>query len=410
MTLPLNRRQFLSGTAGLAAGLLTQQASTPAWSAPATDSCLVLCFLRGGMDGLHLLAPADDADYIAARPATLRVTARGEEAGVSLAHGLTSQDWRLHPAAAPLKELYDSGDLAFVHASGLRNGSRSHFEAQDLMEQGAAEGRDGKQKVGWLTRYVQQAELTTELPVVCLGSAPPKSLLGYADAVAMQSVETFGLTGNRQLLNRMPDLLADLYAGSDPVARAGAQTLTSVASVQSRISPAPTPGNQNRGQLTLGDRLASVQRLRDEGFGVRVATVDVGGWDTHFNQATRLSGLFEGMSQALHSWWTGLSAATRQATTLVVLSEFGRRVKANQSAGTDHGHANVMLVLGGGIRGGRMFGSWPGLAVEQLDNQVDLAITTDYREVLGEVLTGRLGCRDLPQVFPGVGGERLGLI
>lgn len=433
----LNRRQFLATAAAAGAGLLGLR-NTPlayAQGGSANDHCLVVCFLRGGMDGLNVVAPVDDADYLAARPEGLRVQDKGDAAGLAIKNGLTAQDWRMSAAVGALKELYDSGQLAMIHATGLRNGSRSHFEAQDLIDQGAAEGQTGKQKSGWLTRYVQQMAFDSELPVVSLGSASPKSLLGWADAVAMQSVEEFGLAGNAQVADRFESILGSLYTGRDPIALAGAKTLETMREIEARI-PRPegfgqggrgqgrgqgkgsnkrpaeallngTPRVQNQGALP--GQLASISKLREEGFGLRVATVDVGGWDHHFNEEQRLRPLLENTANAIHGWWTGLSTATQNATTFVVISEFGRRVKANQSAGTDHGHGNVMFVLGGGINGGRMYGQWPGLATEQLDNQVDLAITTDYRTVLGEVLARRAGCPDATAVFPGVGQSWLGL-
>jgi len=436
----LNRRQFLTTAAAAGAGFLGLR-NTPlayAQSGSANDHCLVVCFLRGGMDGLNVVAPVDDADYIAARPTGLRIAPNGDAAGLSIKNGLTAQDWRMSASVGALKELYDSGQLAMIHATGLRNGSRSHFEAQDLIDQGAAEGQTGKQKSGWLTRYVQQMQFGSELPVVSLGSASPKSLLGWADAVAMQSVEQFGLTGNAQVADRFETMLASFYTGTDPIALAGAKTLATMNAIEARIPrsegfgqgqgngrgqgkgknkgnnkrPAEallngTPRVQNQGALP--GQLSSISKLREEGFGLRVATVDIGGWDHHYAEESRLRPLLQNTTNALHAWWTGLPAATQNATTVVLISEFGRRVKANQSAGTDHGHGNVMFVLGGGIAGGRMYGQWPGLATEQLDNQVDLAITTDYRAVLGEVLARRGGCPDASAVFPGIEKSWLGL-
>ncbi|MEO7995479.1 MAG: DUF1501 domain-containing protein [bacterium] len=410
----LNRRQFLIGSAGagLAAASLVPSLNA-AWAAPSDPNApiLVVMFLRGGMDGLNLVGPVDDPDYLAARTEQLRVGVDG----LPLANGLPGFDFRMHPKAAPLHELYTAGDLAIVDAVGLKNGSRSHFEAQDLMEAGASEAQGAKSHEGWLARYVKGLNPEGILPVVSLGPTTPKSLLGYPSAVAMQSVDQFALNGRGPGGDRVEGVLHQLYGGSsDPLIGAGAMTLEKLDEVSARLpqrtqgQPAPyaalngavyPPEGQGGGDYVRP--LQSAAQLMRLDLGVRIVTLNTGGWDTHQQQVQRLNTLFDTASRGLHAFWTDLGPLQSRVT-IVVMSEFGRRVKSNNSNGTDHGHGSLMMVLGKGIKGGRMHGAWPGLGANDLDNGVDLAITTDYRAVLAEVLSKRMGCANVGDVFGGM--------
>lgn len=402
----LNRRQFLTGSAAaLGAGWWALQHTPAARAAPVStaDHCLIVCFLRGGLDGLHLLGPADDPHYVAARPDNLRVT---PATGLPLRGAYAGHDWRLHPAAAPLKELYDSGELALIHASGLPASTRSHFEAQDLMEAGARDGT-ARPREGWLARAAAALMPQGELPVVAFGSATPKSLLGATSAVAMTGTSAFGLRARRQqVTGRVETALAAIYGGGDPITTMGDKTLDAMSAVAARL-PREEEARRVNG---IAGPLRDITRLRAAGFGTRIATLDTGGWDTHAGQPGRFQTLTTNLSRALHDWWTALAVGEQSRTTVVLLSEFGRRIEANQSQGTDHGRGNVMLILGGGIKGGQCYGDWPGLAPADRESGRDLPVTTDYRVVLADVLESRLGVPRASSLFAGLeGAGRLGL-
>ncbi len=367
---------------------------------PTTRDTLVVLFLRGGCDGLTLVAPTDDADYVAARGA-LRVENTGTNAGLLLSNPLANIDFRLHPKASALKELYDSQALAIVHACGLTNGTRSHFDAMDYMERGTPE--DKNTSTGWLTRHLRAINPDAVLPAMAASASMPASLLGSVDAVATTSVPGFKLNGHYKYGPLQQDALRVMYNGNSILHRAGKSTLDTIAAVQAQNPANPyvpdveyPTDSYVRG---LVDSLKAIAQMIKLDLGLEIATVDFGGWDTHESQNGVISNMIDGLSRALGAFYNDL-AAYHSRLTVVVMSEFGRRLKANRSDGTDHGHGNVALVLGGNVNGGRMYGTWPGLANEQLDNRVDLAVTTDYRTILSEILVRRLQNPKLGYVFP----------
>lgn len=410
------RREFLVGCSTAIAALAGARLTSAGFSrrdGSGGQGVLIVLSLRGGIDGLHLLAPANDPDYIAARPASLRVTDSGEFAGIPVSEGPAGLDFRLHAKAAPLAELYKSGQLAFVHACGLKNGTRSHFEAMDLMERGVSETRQKSLASGWLARYVADNSMEGVLPVAAIGGRPPDSLLGSPAAVAMNNID--GLTLYADAEQRAA--LRKLYGDASRVGIAGRRTLDALEEVGRRLERKEdgslVPYEPSAGSVypenELGQALQPLARLIKMDVGLQVATLEFGGWDMHQNQIWSFPYLLEQLSLGLASFMNDISAYSNRVT-LVVLSEFGRRLKSNQSNGTDHGHGNVMMVLGGGVKGGRIYGSWPGLATEQLDSHADLAVTTDYRQVLTEILSQRFGAHQVDKVFPGFeGGQRIGL-
>ncbi len=416
----LSRRSFVVGCSAAIAALTGGAVRGLAFAQPgdaARRDILVVIFLRGGCDGLSLVAPVSDPFYRGAR-GELRVEESGQNSGLHFGNQIEGAEFRLHPRASPLLSLYINRSLAIVHACGLRNGTRSHFEAMDYMEGGIPES--GTPANGWLARYLNGIGASGYLPAVAAGTRAPFSMVGFNGAAALTDPASFSLSWNswryRDQLNQALDAF---YTGDSDVQQAGRTTLTTIARInerlprdsQGRVIPyTPEQGVSYPGGrgASLGNALRTVASLIKMDVGLLAATVDYGGWDTHEGQNWIFPELVGGLSEGLYAFYNDLWRY-HDRLTVVVMSEFGRRLKANRSGGTDHGHGNMMLVLGEGIRGGKMYGVWPGLATEQLDNGVDLAITTDYRTVLAEILVKRGGYQAIEQVFPGFNSSPLGL-
>jgi uncharacterized protein (DUF1501 family) len=375
----------------------------------AADPVLLVIFLRGGADGLNLVAPTGDSDYAEARPEGLRVMP-GD--GRSLGNPLADVGFRWHPAATDLADLFDAGELAVVHACGLDNGTRSHFDAEARIES-AADAALGAGRGGWLGRWLDAARPEGLLPTLALG-AMPDSLRGARDVAVAGALEDLVIGAGPEvdplLFRRL-----DGGFGLHPLMAAPARRLMTLSgALAARIlDPAtgerrPYAGRAHYPDTELGAALATVAEAVRLDLGLRVATVDYGGWDTHAGQAEQFGDLVQGLGAAIAAFRRDLDRVQGRIT-VVVMSEFGRRLRANATGGTDHGHGNAMLVWGAGVRGGRMFGRWPGLASVALDDGADLAVTTDYRQVLAEILAGPLGAGDLSVPFPGFTPEPLGL-
>lgn len=408
----LSRRAFLGSAAALTSTTLASTAlpglrHLALAAQPGGHDALIVVFQRGGCDGLSLVAPVNDPDYIADRAPELRVLADGPKPGRSLRQSLAPAiDFRLHPEAAPLGDLYDARNLAVIHAAGLENGTRSHFVAQDLMDHGISDA-NGLRAVsdGWLTRLMAVQAGTA--PAIATSSSLPASLAYHADSLAIPDLRGgLGLPGGPLVT----PALSALYNGkADPFSRAARQTLSDMTLLDSRLPRGadgkvmdyqPDHGAQYE-ETESGRALRTVARLLKMEIGLSVAAVDIGGWDHHDNLAGRFSGLAGQFSRAMAAFWNDISAYHNRVT-VVVMTEFGRRLRTNKSNGADHGHGGVMMVLGGRVNGGQMYGRWPGLASAQLDNGVDLAVTTDYRTILAEIVATRLGAgSSLGRIFPG---------
>ncbi len=392
------RREFMVGCSAAVAAMAGTRLSLAAFAADASEGdVLVVVFLRGGMDGLSLLAPMDGPDrahYVAARP-ELALPAPSAQAMSPLA-----PPFGLSPAAAPLYPLYQSGKVAFVPASGLVHDTRSHFDAQEYMELGTPGVRSTGS--GWLTRHLATASpagVTALIPTLAVGNSQPTSLRGQWGTVAMTSPDHFNLdTGPWWWRDVQRATLRRLYsAGGGAVFTAGNAALDAVDMVEAMVAePAPPAGGAAYPETEMGRQFHLVASLIKQDLGLRVATVDVGGWDTHVAQAWAptegwFPSLVRELSTSLAALYTDLDGSPAGAwsnrLTVVVLSEFGRRVRDNADRGTDHGHGNVLVLLGGNVVGG-VHGRWPGLAPEQLYDGADVAITTDYR-------TAAAGCRSL---------------
>ena len=399
----LSRRELLAtGAGGLAMIPLAPAVRVGFAAEGAARDVLVVVFLHGGADGLHLLAPVDDPDYVAARARDLRLAEGGADAGLRLDAEGADRDFRFHPRAAPLRELFQSGDLAAVVASGLMHGSRSHFECQAMMDHGTPAPNWGHVASGWLARHLEVMANTEDLAAVAPASIPPRSLDG-GPATAIPKLEEYGVWADESLV----EALRKLGQGPGPARRAIQRTLASIDRVQAALphdaaGEALAYGPETAGvygEHPFGHALAVVARLVKLDLGLEVAAVDLDGWDTHTGQSWRMNELVDQLARGLAAFYGDLAAHHRRLS-VVVMSEFGRRLRANQSWGTDHGHGNHMFVLGGNVNGGRLHGTWPGLATNALDRGVDLAVTTDYRTVLAEVLMRRAGNPRIGYVFP----------
>jgi uncharacterized protein (DUF1501 family) len=381
----------------------------------ARDPILVVIFLRGGADGLALVSPASDPDFIAARPEDLRSLRTGDGAGRALRQGVADVDFRFHRAAGALADLYDAGDLSVIHAAGLPEATRSHFDAEARIERGLFGGAlPPGDPSGWIGRWLQAAAPGGPMPALAVGAMRPGSLLGAQAAVA----ESLGdlMLGQGNWL--APALRARMQAGfgdHGPLARPMAELIGLSDMIGSRLWSAEagemreyTPAYDYPEDNPVTAPLRTVAQSIKEDLGLRVATVDVPGWDTHVAQAGQFGQLTGWLAEGVMAFWRDLGPL-QQDVSVVVMSEFGRRLRSNTGGGTDHGRGNVMLVLGPQARGGRMVGRWPGLANDALEEGADLAVVTDYRAVLAELLSGHMGLADPSAVFPGFQAQPLGL-
>lgn len=346
---------------------------------------LVVVFLRGGADGLNLVAPLDDDGYYRARP---RIAISRQNA-VAL-----DGFYGLNPLLRSIEPAYKDGALAIVHAAGSEDDTRSHFEAQDLMEHGGITGG------GWLGRFLrtQNQTGTSPLAAVALGESIPECLRGSPSATVLQSIDDFSLGDNHA---RLMQSLARLYgAQSDALANAGRDTLDAIRRVaQLRSTPYQPAHGADYGRDDFSRGLLQIARLIKARVGLQAASVDLGGWDSHFSQSLIMDPLITRLARGMAAFYQDLGSEMKH-TTVVVMTEFGRRVEENSAFGTDHGRGSVMFVMGGGIRGGRVLGKWPGLDREVLEGPGDLPVTTNYRNVLAPILQRQGAAEELSQIFP----------
>ncbi len=399
----LSRRNFLAGCSASIASLTGGRLTSLAFAGSKrrlTDEILVVVFLRGGMDGLNLVAPYNDSNYNDLRP-NIRLLAPGGGASASL---YLDGQFGLHPSAQPLLGLFQQQNLALVHASGLTSDTRSHFDAMDFMERGTPGLRSLAS--GWLTRHLTSSGASTPLPAIAASSLLPASYLSSAQAVAMADPDDFSLDGHWRWKDGQRLALRHLYNGDSWLHLAGERTLNALDVVEVANPGTYTP---QYGAVypsnSFGTALMTIAQMIKLDVGLGTATADYGGWDTHEYQGDSGGGYFASQVQTLANGllalYTDLTDYT-QRLTVVVMSEFGRRLRENGNRGTDHGHGNVMIVLGGHVNGGQVYAApWPGLDPMNLDNGTDLAITTDYRRILSEILVRRMGNPNLGDVFPG---------
>jgi uncharacterized protein (DUF1501 family) len=426
------RRGFMMGCSAAIANLASARFTSMVFADPLLlqgHDTLITLFLRGGMDGLSFVLPTGGADrgfYETARP-VLKIPASG--AGGALPLGsLGATQFGLHPAATGLHELYQDGKVAFVLASGLDTSSRSHFDNQAQMELGTPS--DGSTTDGWLTRHFLTCPgLPADTPMVqriAVSSTIQTSWLADTNVVAFANRDDFlfntGPSAWRDAQKLSLRNILDLHSDVDPRYAQGLVSLDASGFIEQNV-PTLSSYVPSNGAVypsgSFGDSLKLTAQLIKLDMGLRSATLDLGGWDTHNQQGTAAAGQFFWnkileLSQALSAFYTDLdgtgSAAYAGRTTIAVMSEFGRRFRENNDTGTDHGHGGVITVLGGPVVGG-LYGDWPGLSNDQLYDAADLDITTDFRRVLSEIVTGRLGNPNWQQVFPGYTGySPLGIV
>jgi uncharacterized protein (DUF1501 family) len=398
----ISRRSFIASTVALAA---SQQFGVMwARSAQATDQRLIVVFLRGGMDALNFLAPADDKNYLAARPSPLRVGLTGSDQGIAVGGIEGGGDLLLHNKASGIGKLWKDRKLAFIPASGLVNGTRSHFQAMDLIERGIAEEGGSPPRDGWLTRAALAIGKHESGSVISIGGAMPQSLSLCEDALPATEVWDLDWAPSQNFR----EALFEIHSGQNALDASSRQALNATQKLALRLERndkqepylRETPDGVRYPDHDFGRNLNFLAEMLRISPDIGIATADLDGWDMHDNQPDKFSELTAILSQSLEAFQTHLEAISRPAT-IIVMSEFGRRVKANESRGTDHGHGGLMMVLGSNVNGGQNYGRWPGLANEQLDEGADLAVTTDFRDVLATVLRGQGAEFAIAGAFPG---------
>lgn len=397
------RRNFLK--------ILTSAATLPAWFPrltfanrivkPAAGAHTLICvFLRGGADGLNMIIPYAENRYYDLRP-EIAIPEPGNGSGKALE---IDGFFGMHPAMAPLKELFDDGALVPVISTGSHDDTHSHFEAMEFMESGVP--GDKSVTTGWIARHLEVVTSANTSPfrALSIGYEVPSSLRGPVPATALSSIEEFHLDIYESEAERFQNTLQQLYAGTNLVETEAQQTLEAINTLAGSGAGEIEPDNgavyPEDSEFAFG--LEEIAKLIKADLGLEVACIDYGDWDTHRNQGGgtgRMAANLDDMSRALHAFYQDMGSRMAN-TTIVIMSEFGRRIDQNASSGTDHGHGGVMLVLGSGLSGGAVYGLWPGIAPNNLYGPGDLEITTDYRTVLAEILEKRLGNKNIAHVFP----------
>jgi len=360
---------------------------------------LVAIFQRGAVDGLNMVVPFSERDYYTARP-TIAIPQPGgqrQDAALDL-----DGFFGLHPRMSALAPLWRQGALAIVHACGSPDQTRSHFDAQDYMESGTPGVKNTED--GWLNRYLKAKALGDASPFRAVALTPqmPRALQGPSPALAMTRLQDFGLRGGDAVHASFEQEYA--AAADRLLAPTGQEAFDAVRLLKSADPQRyqPEHGAQYP-RSAFGDALRQIAQLVKADVGLEVAFAESGQWDHHVNEGAatgQLAGRLDDFSRALAALATDLGSRF-QDVVILTMSEFGRAVAENGNRGTDHGHGNAMLALGGAVRGGRVYGRWPGLSVDQRYERRDLAVTTDFRDVFGEVVVRHLGVGNPAPIFPG---------
>jgi uncharacterized protein (DUF1501 family) len=400
----ITRRVFLRngglaviGTAAIPSFLTRAAYATQSLSAK--NKRMVVIFQRGAADGLNIVVPHGERAYYAMRP-SINIP-RNTVLDLDGFFGL-------HPSLSPFQALWKQRHLAIIHAAGSPDPTRSHFDAQDFMESGTPGVKATED--GWLNRSLhslpQATSADSAFRAIALGPSLPRILSGSEPAIAINNINEFGVGGNNPKGTPNASTFEAMYEHSvDSVLHGtGQETFDAVKMLRSadptKYKPAAGADYPNG---RFGDSLKQLAQLIKANLGVQVAFADIGGWDHHVNEGNtqgQIANVLHDFSQSLAAFWTDLGDLAED-TVVVTISEFGRTARENGNRGTDHGHANVMFVMGGPVKGGKVYGRWPGLDQSQLYEGRDLAVTTDFRQVLGEAVYKHLGNKDINQVFPG---------
>jgi len=403
-----SRRGFMKGGALALVGtsvipsFLLRSVLAEATTATGNSKKLVVLFQRGAADGLNIVVPYQEKNYYAMRPSI----AIQQKDLLDL-----DGQFGLHPAMAAFKPLFAQGHLAIVHAAGSTDMTRSHFDAQDFMESGTPGVKSTQD--GWLNRALLNGPAPdgpggkpSAFRAVALGTQVPRTLQGKLPAIAVSNLADFSVGGKGPQTSAISNAFQAMYdESSDAVLHGtGQETFEAVKMLKSadpaKYQPAAGVTYPN---TPFGNSLKQIAQLLKANLGVEAAFSDIGGWDTHQNQGAatgQLANRLTEFANGIAAFWKDMGAESEHIT-LVTMSEFGRTARQNGTGGTDHGHANAMFILGGTVKGGKVYGQWPGLDNGQLNEGRDLAVTTDFRRVLGEAAYKTLGARNLQTVFPG---------
>jgi uncharacterized protein (DUF1501 family) len=400
----VSRRVFMKNGAfalvsvGLAPSFLTRTAAAQGRASRA--KLLIAIFQRGAVDGLSVVVPFGDKAYYRARPSIAIGPPRSGDAAAIDLDGF----FGLNPRLQPLKPFWDSHAMAIVHACGSPDATRSHFDAQDYMETATPGVKSTPD--GWLNRYLQarrdERAASTPFRAVSLTPQLPRTLQGAAPALAMSGISRFGIRGDQTAGTSFE---AQYAAAADRVLNGtGREAFDAIRMLKVTDPASYQPDNgADYPRSPFGQALRQIAQLSKADVGLEIAFAEVGGWDTHVNQGSsqgQLANRLDDFSHSLAALVTDLGS--RMADTVILtMSEFGRAVAENGNRGTDHGHGNAMIAIGGDVRGGRVYGRWPGLVPEKRYDGRDLAVTTDFRDVFGEIVVRHLGVRDAGSIFPG---------
>src|SRR6185436_360889 len=405
----MDRRFFIkSGSIALASfGMMTaapsflKRALAESLEKTGKRKTLIAIFQRGAVDGLNVVVPFGESAYYDMRPnIAIPKPNGGAEAAINL-----DGFFGLHPSLASFKPLWDSKRLAIVHAAGSPDNTRSHFDAQDYMESatpGVKSTRDG-----WLNRYLQaKADPQKSLfRAVSMTQQMPRAMQGRAPTLAISNLADFRIRAG-QTSASVQGGFEEIYdqAVNDSLHGTGRETFEAIKYLK-QVNPAQyrAENGANYPTTPFGNALRQTAQLIKAGVGLEVAFTDVGGWDTHVNEGNQqgqLSNLLRNFSSAIAALHTDLGQRMDDVV-ILTMSEFGRTARENGNRGTDHGHANAMFIVGNSVRGGKVYGEWPGLKSDQLYEGRDLALTTDFRDVFGEIAQKHLGATNLKAVFPG---------
>ena len=362
---------------------------------------LVAIFLRGGADGLNIVVPHGDNAYYAARP-VINIARPDDNSADPNKKSLDLDGYfGLHPALNPLMPIFKGGQMMAIQATGSPDPTRSHFDAMDYMERGTPGSHSLSS--GWLGRHLNSLDTGGAAPLraVGWGSALQASLRGSISATAIQSIVNFHLAGRPEAANDMLKTLNAMYGGDDKALKTVSDQTQSVIDLVNKINIGSyTPANgANYDKNDFHMALMQTAALIKADVGLEVAAIDLGGWDTHQNEVIDLAKELTGLATGLATFHADMAAQMKKVT-VVIMSEFGRRVQENASAGTDHGHGNMMMVMGGNVAQKPVIANWPTLAPDKLTSGGDLNITIDYRDVLSEILTVRLNNPAMDAVFP----------